>query len=992
MLMRRSALAALAALLLARLEVRALDPHKAFTQYVIQTWSTEEGLPQNDASAICQTRDGYLWIGTPEGLARFDGVRFTVFDRKTTPAMESQEITCLLESRDGSLWIGTRGGGVLRYASGVFTRYASAEGLPSDNVWSLLEDSQGRLWVGTAAGACRLEGGRIVTVHEGNDILQKTLILAMAEAGGVLWFGTNSGLIRLGPDGVRTLTAKDGLPDDRIRCLYPEADGTLWIGTWGGGLGRLQDGKLTRFPTAGGAWANVGYSAIRRDRNGNLWVGTWNGGLLRLRGDTFEAATKAILGVDSVGSILEDREGNLWVGTLGAGLVRIRDGAFTPFGQPEGLGNETISVVLEDHEGSLWLGTWGGGLYRFSGGRFTKFTADDGLSSNVVLSLAEGADDSLWIGTDGGLSRLKNGRFTRFGAQQGLPNDRVSALLADQHGDLWIGTLGGGLARLKDGRIERVPPPRGRPKLDSLFVLAGASDGSLWVGTDKGGLAHLVNGEWTVYTTRDGLPSDGVYCILPDGPDVLWIGTRNGLARLRDGKLAVIKTRQGLFDEKLHQILDDGDGHLWLTSNKGVSRASKSELNEVAEGRREHVDAKAFGKSDGMRSGECNGGSGQPAGWRSRDGRLWLPTPRGVVVANPRELQVNRLPPGVAVESVSVDGKPLAAAPDRTAPPGRGNLEINYTALSFVDPARVRFQYILEGFDSDWTDPGTRRVAFYTHTPPGRYRFLVRACNNDGVWNREGAELSFTLRPHYYQTTWFLVLCFGLVGLTGVTAYRTRIRGLERRRMELTRLVGERTLQLQERSRELEEQSHQLEDANQRLERLSLHDGLTGIANRRHFDQVLNREWRRAVREKSALSVILSDVDNFKLYNDHYGHLKGDDCLKAIAEAFAGSLRQPSDLCARYGGEEFAMILPNTEEKGAMVVAEKLRTAVEARRLEHAHSPAADHVTVSVGVATTLPLDEAADPLLLVAAADAALYEAKEQGRNRTCFRSVARV
>jgi diguanylate cyclase (GGDEF)-like protein len=317
----------------------------------------------------------------------------------------------------------------------------------------------------------------------------------------------------------------------------------------------------------------------------------------------------------------------------------------------------------------------------------------------------------------------------------------------------------------------------------------------------------------------------------------------------------------------------------------------------------------------------------------------------------------------------------VTALPDRIAPPGQGNLEIQYTGLSFADPARVRFQYQLEGFDMDWIDAGTRRVAYYTHTPPARYRFRVRACNNDGVFSPVGAELSFTLRPHFYQTAWFGLLCLAAVAFAGWAAYRTRIRELERRRVELTKLVAERT--------------QQLGDANRVLEGLSARDGLTGVANRRHFDEALNREWRRAVREESSLSLILTDVDSFKAYNDTYGHLRGDDCLKAVAEALTESLGRPSDLCARYGGEEFAVILPNTEKSGALIVGERLRKAVEERRLAHARSPASAYVTVSAGVASVRPLDGDADPLSLVAAADAALYEAKEQGRNRTCFRDL---
>ena len=376
----------------------------------------------------------------------------------------------------------------------------------------------------------------------------------------------------------------------------------------------------------------------------------------------------------------------------------------------------------------------------------------------------------------------------------------------------------------------------------------------------------------------------------------------------------------------------------------------------------------AYGQGDGMRVAECNG-KGQPAGWKRKDGTLWFPTPRGAVRVDPKKIVRNELPPPLAFDDVVINKKRYLTSGALVVPPGDGELEIHYTGLSFLEPDKVRFKYRLVGFDRDWVDAGSRRVAYYTNIPPDHYRFEVIAANNDGVWNEQGASLAFELRPHFYQARSFHLL-IALVALAlAFGAYQARIRQLAARERLLGRLVKERT--------------RELEQANQMLARFSYLDAVTGIANRRNFDDGLELEWRRLQREPGALSLVMIDIDNFKAFNDTYGHQKGDECLKLVAQTLRHALHRPGDLCARYGGEEFGVILPGTDAEGAVGVAEALRQAVEALGVPHSASPASPVVTISAGVATVLPQDGSSGYGLLEAA-DKALYQSKHGGRNRT--------
>ena len=556
--------------------------------------------------------------------------------------------------------------------------------------------------------------------------------------------------------------------------------------------------------------------SLLEDSDGSLWIGTAGGGLNRFRDGRFTALTKPkALSNNVVVSLYEDRERSLWIGTDGDGLNRLRDGKVTPFGTKEGLSNDVVRSVYEDRQGTLWIGTDGGGLNRFKDGRFTTFTTKDGLSSDHVASIFEDRAGSLWIGTlGGGLNRLRPaGGFSAFTTKQGLASDDVVAIYEDREGVLWVGTTGG-LSRLKDGRFTSFTRKDGLSD-DRIKSIYEDRDGGLWIGT-IGGLNRFKDGHFTSFTTKDGLSDNRVAALHEDADGTLWIGTSGGgLDRFRDGRFTAITAKAGLHDDRVLDTFEDSQGNLWMSCNRGIYRASKKDLNAFADGKLARIASPSYGMSDGMRSPECNG-ENQPAGWKTRDGRLWFPTIKGVAVIDPAHLPLNPFPPPVALEEVVADGRSLDGAPGSTVvlQPGSAKLVLRYTALSLRVPQRVRFMYRLDGFDKDWVDAGTERTAHYTNLPPGTYRFRVKASNDDGVWNENGAALELRLLPFFHQTRTFQALCaLGLVFL-GTGAHRLRMRRLKRRADQLERIVAEQT-------RDLRVANEDLRRAQEQLARLS---------------------------------------------------------------------------------------------------------------------------------------------------------------------------
>ncbi len=776
----------------------ALDPSLAITQYQHRIWQKEEGLPQDSVESILQTRDGYLWVATQDGLATFDGVHFTIFKKETKPGMTTNDLTSLFEDRAGNLWIGTMGGGMLRFKNGEFKAFTRNEGLPANHVACFYEDQVGNLWVGTLGGGLNLlKDGKFTTYDASSGLSDNRVRCILEDREGRIWIGTDNGLNRWRDGTFSVYTTKQGLSDNGVLSIREDRAGNLWIGTRNG-LNRYTNGKFRAYTHRDGLSSDI-VRFIREDRSGNLWIGTVGGGINRLQDGKFTAFTAMDgLSNDAVLSVYEDSEGSLWVGTDGGGLNQLRDGKVTAYTTKEGLSDGVVHSIVEDGKNDLWIGTASGVVNHFRGGRFTGYRIKDGLPGGEITALGTDRQGGMWIGTRAGLTRLYQGKLTNYSTKDGLLNNHVQDILEDKQGNLWIGTASG-LNRWHNGRFAACEVENGTSD-DGILCLSLGRNGNVLVGTDarlsrwQNGKFVAMNSDTYLAPIAETAPSD----IYEDSQGTVWVATLgSGLLRLQNGSLTIYRAKDGLLADMLFQVLDDDRGNLWITSNKGLFRVAVEDLEDFAEGRKRSIVSFVYGRNDGVKSG-CSEGHA----CKSRDGKLWIPTYEGLLRVEPGNFNINRTAVSVVLEQFIVDGEFAAFLPNIRMEPGKEKFEFHYTALSFSAPEKIRFLYKLEGYDKEWVDSGSRRTAYYTHIPPGPYRFRVKACNDNGVWNQADTSFSFYIRHHFYQTYWFYFL-FGLsLALTGRGFYRLRVRQLEARGEQLSRRVEERTRQLTQEIRE----------------------------------------------------------------------------------------------------------------------------------------------------------------------------------------------
>ncbi|MCP4898035.1 MAG: diguanylate cyclase [bacterium] len=951
----------------------ALDPDKSLTQYIHESWQMDRGLPQNSVLAIEQTSDGYLWLGTFGGLARFDGVRFEVFNRTDTPKLTQTGVWALREDRRGKLWIGTNGGGLLCRDRGTFSVYSVEDGLSNNHIGTLLEDSNGGLWIGTWDGVTYLKDG-VFTAYTSASGLPRGAVWDLAEDDeGAIWVAIDGGGVSRIADGeISVFDTTNGLPTMAIRSLMWDAsEGVLLAGTLDASVICYRNESWQPLSSLGGMPTDV--REIFKDRDGNLWIGTGHSGLFRLSQGRMEVISEEDGLTDRTIEILhEDREGSLWIATYRGGLNRLRDGQFLTYTEREGLSEDRARSVFTDSTGGVWIGTAGGGANCFHDGQAEVVSIREGLSGDQILSFGESRDGAVWIGTNGnGLNRWQDGEVTTFDTSNGLSDNIIRAVSEDHDGNIWVGTNRNGVDIIRvDGLIEHLTTADGLSS-DSIYVLLQDSSGMMWIGTYDGGLNRYHQGSIESFGVAEGLSSAFVWSLTEDEkrPGAIWIGTNRGLNRYEGGGFSSYTVQDGLHDDTVFSVLDDSQGHLWMSSNRGIFSVSKAHLEAFDRGALKRISCVSYGRSEGMRTFGCNGPSA-PAGAKDRAGRMWFPTTKGVVIVRPGDLPTNDVIPPVLIERLVVDDVDIDV--DTGSPivlePGARRFVVHYTGLSLLAPEKVRFRFRLDGLHDQWIEAGARREAYFDSLAPSRYTFRVIACNNDGLWNETGAALEFVLLPHFYQTRLFYAACGLGAFLLGTGVVMGRVRQLKRRERVLSRLVAERT--------------QELARANEELERLAHLDGLTGIANHRYFDRIYYHEWRRCLRNAKAISVIMIDVDFFKRFNDCYGHQAGDECLRKLAAVLEDRCHRPGDLAARYGGEEFVLVLSGTPEVGAAHVASEVLEQVEQLGIPHADGADGGVVTVSVGIATTVPRPET-DPAWLIGCADEALYEAKRRGRNR---------
>ena len=789
-----------AGLLLAASPAAAQAPDSLLAGRALQTWGFKEGLPQATVRAITQTRDGYLWLGTQTELVRFDGVRFSVIDGRGGPL-------ALLGDREGGLWYSPFGRGVTRMADGRATTWTSRDGLPGDRIYQIFQDRDGAVWLATSGGLAHWRNGRFETV--GALAGRSVATIAQGQDGG-LWIGTSeAGVFRLAEGTLSRLTSRDGLPDDQITALLVDRGGDLWVGT-PRGIGRRRGGLWETLTTRDGLPGDA-VTELLEDADANVWVGTRSGLAVWRQGRFASLTEREGLRSEGIVALYQDAERSLWVGTEAGGLVRLRD---TPFRSPEPPGiRGAVWSVFEDPEGTFWIGTNDDGLLRLRPGKstngtevteLTAFTAADGLPAEKVRPILQDRHGDLWLGTTGGLVRRRGGRFETWTRRDGLPSDYVLTLFEDRDGTLWIGTSQG-LVRRRGGRLEAFGPGSGLPR-EAVHAIHRDRRGTLWVGT-RAGLFRRSRGRFEPVPGGPG--SAQIFALREDPDGTLWVGTaRAGLQRLRGGRWVAFRRRDGLFDDTVFQILEDRRGRFWMSSNRGIQRVLRSDLEAFAAGRIRRIPVASFGEADGMTSPECNGGS-QPSALVSRDGRFWFPTVRGFAVTAPDRVRGNDQPPPVAIEEVLADGVrvPWAGESPVELSEDRKKLELRYTALSLVAPEKVRFRYRLDGFDAGWVDAGAQREAVYTNLPAGSYTFRVAASNDEGIWNETGARLDLVVPPHFWETWWFALLGSALVLAVGIGSVRLRVRAVQRKQRELSRLVEDRTSDLQREKARAEEAS-----------------------------------------------------------------------------------------------------------------------------------------------------------------------------------------
>lgn len=742
-----------------------LNPSTRVTQYAYKAWGLGGGLPQMSVQSLTQTRAGHLWLGTQNGIARFNGEAFRTFTTVEAPQMGS------------------------------------------DSFWALGVDTRDRVWAwGDGGNVVRFDANRIEAVPvPGLDVGSTHAGSFAAGPDGSVFFGTNSGLYRFrdGHPPVR-VGVPEGLPSDTIGALCFDRSGTLWISLYTDGLACYRDGRVSTFAGTlsgssvmtmgiapdGDLWVstdasvhilrdgrvratipsfwprNCRVTSLRVDRDGNLWVGTNTSGLYRYRSGRAERLSTAEgLPVNTLNCLLEDREGNLWAGTNGGGLLRLRDGIFLPVTRREGLADDFCWMVCPGVGEAVWFGT-NSGLSCWSSGGIRNFGQADGVPEVAIRAGFLDADGTFWFGGWGYFGSVKDGRFTIFGEAEGLPfGAMVSAILRDEAGTLWVGTNGNGLYTFRDRRLTPARMPGALPNAQVRAIVRGG-EGRVWFGLSGIGLAMFQNGQWTLFDRRDGIRNLTLFSILEDPDGTVWFCGK-GIHRYRGGKFSYLGGMLKVPDEHFLQMVDDRRGGLWFTSLDGVVRVSREDLHALADGRVAALQPAVFGVQDGMPVPECNGAN-QSAGCRTADGRLWFPTTAGVATVCPRDIPPPAAPPRVRIEECRADFAAVAlSAGTPSFPPGTSRIDFQFTGLCLSAPESVRYRYRLDGFDTGWQEAGNSRIASYTRLAPGSYCFRIAASRGGGPWSSEETRVDFEVRPYFHQTAWFhaLVILAAAVGL-----------------------------------------------------------------------------------------------------------------------------------------------------------------------------------------------------------------------------------
>jgi signal transduction histidine kinase/ligand-binding sensor domain-containing protein len=814
--MRRASLIAAGMLLVCCAVAFAQDPALDVSQYAHTAWKVSEGFAKGVIRSIAQTPDGYLWVGTDFGLLRFDGVRAVPWQPAPGERLPGDDVRRLLAARDGRLWIGASHG-LASLKDGRLTHYPELDG---QTIQALLEDREGTVWVGgwkpSLGKLCTIQNGH--TQCYGEDGRFGNGVTALHEdRDGNLWAGGITGLWRWRPGPPTLYALKD--PALEVTALS-EGDGGGILVARRSGITLLKEGRAEPYPLPAGL--QFAPNRLLRDRHGGLWIGALvDMGLLHIHdGRTDRFTPDDGLSGGGVSSLLEDREGNIWVSTLDGGLDRFRAFAIPTMSVRQGLSSRGVYSILAARDGSMWLGM-SDGLNRWNKGQITIYRkrslrrggggspvsaltaardedstaavpeiTDRGLPESTIVALHEDARGQLWVGSLNGAAIY---RAERFFPLESIPHGIVSSITGDRAGNIWISHQEALFHLLEERVVERIPWARFGHKESASVLLHDATSGGVWLGFRDGGIAHFANGRiGASYGEAEGLTPGLVRGFYIDRKRALWTATVGGLNRIQDGRVVTLTGRNGLPCDMVHWMMEDDADSVWLYLACGLVRITRADFDAWAGDPKQQIRTTVFDSADGVRQ------LGVEFGYSSvvakADGKIWFLPFAGVSIIDPQHLAGNQRPPPVHIERIIADRETYDAAPGLRLPPLVRDLQIDYTALSFVAPEKNRFRVMLEGRDRDWQDVGARRQTFYTDLGPGTYRFRVVASNNSGVWNEAGATLAFSVDAAYYQTRWFQAAIAGGVFALLWVAYALRIRQVARQfNRTLDARVSERT-------------------------------------------------------------------------------------------------------------------------------------------------------------------------------------------------------
>ncbi|MBL9145127.1 MAG: PAS domain S-box protein [Verrucomicrobiaceae bacterium] len=873
-------------------------------KFLAKSWQTIDGLPQNSVMAIAQTPDGYLWLGTRGGLARFDGVRFVHYG--LADGLKGLHVSSLIDDGQGGLWIATRGGGLSRWRNGVISTLTAADGLARNDVLAIAPAEPGALWIGTGSGLQHWGPDGFQQVGEAEGVRGIVNGMAVSPTEG-LWFSVH-GVEKVGLFRCQGGRCEFVEPVPKSRALFPsslfvDAEGALWLGMGNGVVLRRQAGVWKEFNQTDGVPFSYIY-CFAQGPSGEIWAGSYAEGLFVFRGGRFHAVPQLH---GAIRSVRVSRDGVAWAGTETGGLTRLTRPRVTSFPLISGTQSWKATGLVEDPPDRFWVTAYGGGLFRGTLDALEPVMSmnEPGPIGNPFINAClKMRDGTVFFAAPSRLWRKEVGTENLSSVALTI-NPR--ALCEDESGSLWLGGYAGELMRLVDGAPQAVENGKFPAPVTALVPQKGPV---LWASTEGGGLFRWEAGQVRRWTTAEGLPTDILFSLYQDTDGTLWIGTAGGgLAWLQDGRIHSVNTRQGLGDDVISQILEDDLGNLWLGCNRGIFRVSKSELQDVAAGRAATVHSLALDESDGMSVAECTGGR-SPAGLRGRSGTLYFSTVRGVVAVDPSQFGPAPSPPAVLLEEVKLNGKAIPVRGGAlTLPPGPRDLEIHYTAFNYAKPEQIHFRHRLTGGDEEWAYVDGARSVRYFQLKPGDYTFQVSAANPDQHWNETGARLAFTVLPFFWQTTWFRVAISMLLMLLGGGLVRWRHR--ERRRRELAEMEH------------LRRETAERQRADERF-RLAVESSLSGIVLVNDEGRILlvnaRTEKLFGYQREELIGQTVEMLLPQRLRGGHPDHRAG-----FAAHSQAGTMGAGRDLLAqRKDGTEFPVeisLSPMKTEEGVLVLA-----------------------------------------------------------------------